>query len=90
TRFSALSRGGVYYAFLFQSQPFFQGFLFQPGGLFAVVPCQWWRIIGSNSELARINFKKNAKRSVLQQSSVRTSNLAWFLYKNGPFGPFLH
>ncbi|WP_225221496.1 hypothetical protein, partial [Escherichia whittamii] len=33
TRFSALSRGGVYYAFLFQSQPLISGFfssLFRP------------------------------------------------------------
>ncbi len=34
TRFSALSRGGVYYAFLFQSQPVFQDFSLQPNRLF--------------------------------------------------------
>ncbi len=33
-RFSALSRGGVYYAFLFQSQPVFQDFSLQPNRLF--------------------------------------------------------
>ncbi|EOM1278433.1 hypothetical protein ACNBAG_003696, partial [Escherichia coli] len=28
-----------------------------PGGVFAVVPCQWWRIIGSYSGLTRGNLK---------------------------------
>ncbi|APY60146.1 hypothetical protein LFZ14_13300 [Salmonella enterica subsp. enterica serovar Hillingdon str. N1529-D3] len=52
--FSSPSRGGVYYAFLFLSQAFIFAFLTdfltkpsRPGGLYAVVPCQWWRIIGS-------------------------------------------
>ncbi|APY70238.1 hypothetical protein DTS43_21395 [Salmonella enterica] len=28
-----------------------------PGGLYAVVPCQWWRIIGSYFCLTRGNLK---------------------------------
>ncbi|PXH73938.1 hypothetical protein DMQ95_19850 [Klebsiella pneumoniae] len=35
-----------------------------PGGLFAVVPCQWRRIIGSNSEVTRGNAKKSFQPSL--------------------------
>ncbi|RLL12865.1 hypothetical protein D9K77_22835 [Klebsiella pneumoniae] len=38
-----------------------------PGGLFAVVPCQWRRIIGGNSEVTRINSKKEFNRSLFNQ-----------------------
>ncbi|MEQ0228896.1 hypothetical protein ABLV17_14095, partial [Klebsiella sp. CN_Kp091] len=58
-----------------------------PGGLFAVVPCQWRRIIGSNSEVTSINSKKQFKRSLFNQTIVWTLILAWFLNKNEPRGP---
>ncbi|MDV0840867.1 hypothetical protein, partial [Klebsiella quasipneumoniae] len=38
-----------------------------PGGLLAVVPCQWRRIIGGNSEVTRINSKKEFNRSLFNQ-----------------------
>jgi hypothetical protein len=35
--------------------------------VFAVVPCQWWRIIGSYSGLTRGNLKKFSDRAFFQQ-----------------------
>ena len=37
----------------------FRSFLFQPGGLFAVVPCRWRRIIGSSRAPAIEKLQKN-------------------------------
>ncbi|WP_257952074.1 hypothetical protein, partial [Klebsiella pneumoniae] len=71
--------GCAYYAFPLQSQAFIFAFLCRlstsisvaesswPGGLFAVVPCQWRRIIGGNSEVTRINSKKEFNRSLFNQ-----------------------
>ncbi|EOL8989682.1 hypothetical protein ACM92P_004269, partial [Cronobacter dublinensis] len=47
--FSLLSRGGVYYAFLFQSQPLISGFFSYRFGYFVkcfTLPSRWRRIIG--------------------------------------------
>ncbi|WP_313682973.1 hypothetical protein, partial [Klebsiella africana] len=55
--------------------------------LFAVVPCQWRRIIGSNSEVTRINSKKEFNCSLLNQIKRWALILAWFLNKNEPAGP---
>ncbi|MDI7282258.1 hypothetical protein QLY58_20520, partial [Cronobacter sakazakii] len=47
--FSLLSRGGVYYAFLFQSQPLISGFFSHRAGYFVkcfTLPSRWRRIIG--------------------------------------------
>ncbi|PCQ71095.1 hypothetical protein CQA47_23985, partial [Enterobacter hormaechei] len=37
-----------------------------PGGLRAVVPCQWRRIIGSSSEVTSTKYKKNFVRSLFK------------------------
>ncbi|PYZ44712.1 hypothetical protein DNK66_01925 [Klebsiella aerogenes] len=55
--------------------------------MLAVVPCQWWRIIGGNFEVTSINSKKQFKRSLFNQINVWTLILAWFLNKNEPRGP---
>ncbi|WP_079794401.1 hypothetical protein, partial [Salmonella bongori] len=39
-----------------------------PGGLCAVVPCQWWRIIGSYLDLTRPKYKKKLNRSFFRQN----------------------
>ncbi|EKJ13771.1 hypothetical protein ECEC1865_3774, partial [Escherichia coli EC1865] len=38
------------------------------GGVFAVVPCQWWRIIGSYSGLTSEKYKNFIVRSFFRQS----------------------
>ncbi|HGW8833721.1 TPA: hypothetical protein ACNRZS_003935, partial [Escherichia coli] len=38
-----------------------------PGGVFAVVPCQWWRIIGSYSGLTSEKDKNFIVRSFFRQ-----------------------
>ncbi|ORD14962.1 hypothetical protein A4T37_16190 [Escherichia coli] len=53
---NTLSRYRVKHLFLL-SLPEFSGESRCPGGVFAVVPCQWWRIIGSYSGLTRGNLK---------------------------------
>ncbi|AXZ12014.1 hypothetical protein AM455_04255 [Klebsiella pneumoniae] len=42
--------------------------------MFAVVPCQWRRIIGGNSEVTRINSKKEFNRSLFQPNQVLSFN----------------
>jgi hypothetical protein len=39
-----------------------------PGGVFAVVPCQWWRIIGSYSGLTSEKDKNFIVRSFFRQN----------------------
>ncbi|HGY6191754.1 TPA: hypothetical protein ACNSNR_005167, partial [Escherichia coli] len=39
-----------------------------PGGVFAVVPCQWWRIIGSYSGLTSKKYKNFIVRSFFRQN----------------------
>ncbi|PSN05908.1 hypothetical protein C7G83_19440 [Siccibacter turicensis] len=51
--YSLLSRGGVYYAFLFQSQPLFE--IFSSNSSLrsdSLAPCRWRRIIGSSLHAA--------------------------------------
>ncbi|ATY05597.1 hypothetical protein AL497_25320 [Klebsiella aerogenes] len=43
--------------------------------MFAVVPCQWWRIIGSNSEVTRGNLKKLFVRSIFHHNASFTRYL---------------
>nr|EGD9508163.1 hypothetical protein [Escherichia coli] len=38
------------------------------GGVFAVVPCQWWRIIGSYSGLTSEKYKNLIVRSFFRQN----------------------
>ena len=56
-------RGGVYYAFLFQSQPVISGFFLfnRPGCLWSDShpPCRWRRIIGSSQQAATAKCQKN-------------------------------
>ncbi|EPJ1638824.1 TPA: hypothetical protein ACV5CX_001852, partial [Klebsiella pneumoniae] len=62
------SESSAYFAFLCRlSTPISVVESFWPGGLFAVVPCQWRRIIGGNSEVTRINSKKEFNRSLFNQ-----------------------
>ncbi|EOZ3465448.1 TPA: hypothetical protein ACPZD2_002885, partial [Escherichia coli] len=39
-----------------------------PGGVLAVVPCQWWRIIGSYSGLTSEKYKNFIVRSFFRQN----------------------
>ncbi|HFI6299856.1 hypothetical protein, partial [Escherichia coli] len=39
-----------------------------PGGVFAIVPCQWWRIIGSYSGLTSEKYKNFIVRSLFRQN----------------------
>ncbi|MED9090836.1 hypothetical protein RCM64_09770, partial [Escherichia marmotae] len=62
--------------FPLQSQAFFRFSLSKfsgeprwPGGLFAVVPCQWWRIIGSYSGLTSEKYKNFIVRSIFRQNT---------------------
>ena len=52
---------------LSESTSFFRSFLFQPGGLFAVVPCRWRRIIGSRTGMTsgKMHFYFNRSSFVL-------------------------
>ncbi|EOD0452469.1 hypothetical protein ACJEAW_004656, partial [Escherichia coli] len=38
------------------------------GGVFAVIPCQWWRIIGSYSGLTSEKYKNFIVRSFFRQN----------------------
>ncbi|MCO1246746.1 hypothetical protein MLI25_16700, partial [Escherichia coli] len=50
------------------SLPKFSGEPRSPGGVFAVVPCQWWRIIGSYSGLTSEKYKNFIVRSFFRQN----------------------
>ncbi|EAA3840328.1 hypothetical protein DOR48_21265, partial [Salmonella enterica subsp. houtenae] len=54
------------------------------GGLCAVVPCQWWRIIGRYFSLTRPKCKKKLNRSFFKQHLNQKLTFAWFLNKNEP------
>ncbi|HGX3668223.1 TPA: hypothetical protein ACNEJT_004396, partial [Escherichia coli] len=62
-----LSRYRVKHLFLL-SLPKFSGEPRCPGGVFAVVPCQWWRIIGSYSGLTSKKYKNFIVRSFFRQN----------------------
>ncbi|TGB91859.1 hypothetical protein CRI64_15565 [Escherichia sp. E2748] len=49
--------------------------------MFAVVPCQWWRIIGSYSEETSGKYKKFIVRSILKQNTLKTTISGWKLDK---------
>ncbi|AUU88483.1 hypothetical protein C2U55_04900 [Enterobacteriaceae bacterium ENNIH3] len=58
--------------------------------MFAVVPCQWRRIIGSSCEVTSINFKKVFNRLFFQQDAVKSTVKGLFCcfchHRNSPGG----
>ncbi|HGT6717719.1 TPA: hypothetical protein ACM327_004227, partial [Escherichia coli] len=65
--YNTLSRYRVKHFFCF-SLLRFSGEPRCPGGVFAVVPCQWWRIIGSYSGLTSEKDKNFIVRSFFRQN----------------------